>query len=245
MKRVPKELTNEEILKALENSDVELPQGMPEYRNDILAFLSFYGVTNGKEKIPCRLLYKIYREWSENPLTSKTFSEEIHQHIEFDKSYIYINLKSIDLSISAYKHLKSNSRNKTKSPAFRKHFDEFTSLHELKKGTKWIPSFVLYYLYDKWCYNSKKRPLLSEENFSRFLKLYFPIRKRARGTNYWYSVDKSIYNHITKEQVSIMIRTRKIYGKKRSKKTNEQEKENEIPQSGSNDESSDQNRGSE
>ena len=234
-KIVPKELTEEELLKALENQNEE--RSVIDHEDDILSFLSFYNITNGNEKVLKKLLFKIYREWSDNPLKNPSFSSRISLYLDNDDRGFFVNQSSINLSVSAYNYLSQGKRDKLKTPKYRKHFESFLSFYDLKKGKEWVPNYVLYYLYDKWTYKNKSKRALSEDNFGKFLTLHFErkrIRKKVDTQSYWYRVDPSIYNHITKDQVKEMIKTRKFHVKKRKKsrkKTTDQAQENQVPES--------------
>jgi hypothetical protein len=219
MKKVPRELELEELLKALESAPENVSETSTEYRNDLLAFLSFYNLQNGNEKVNKTLIKRMYREWSDDPIEGRLLDWELGKLLTqcpTDSRCYLVNEKAINLAASAYKYLLGRKHNKTKSPFYKKHFDRFLSSHGIKKGQVWMPAFVLFHLYDKWTYKNKSHRTMSQEYFMAFCNLYFE-RKRVKGTYYWYRVDESIYNHITKEQVSDMIETRKLYGKRRQR----------------------------
>jgi hypothetical protein len=214
MKKTPRELELEELLKALEGT-TDAPAASPtDYHNDVLAFLSHYNIQNGPEKVSKTLIKKIYNEWSENPISKDKLENELTKLLQSDARYYHLNQRSINLAASAYKYLSENKTiKKVKSPHYKKHFETYLNHYGIKRGKVWIPVFVLFHLYDKWIYGNKRNRGLTKDYFQQFCNLYFE-RKRVDMTYYWYGVDETIYNHITKEQVIDMINTRKLYGKK-------------------------------
>lgn len=213
MSRVPRELSEEELLKALEESQDDVGVKTIEYKNDVLSFFSFYNIQNGTDRVNKKLVFKIYREWSDQPLNSHMFMDAANLFLENDRYYFFINQDTISLTVSAYKSIQARKRDMTKSRNYQKHFRTFLDHHDIKTGLIWIPNFVLYYLYDKWTYHNKMKRPMAKSTFLKFLPVFLPKRKRSKEIAY-HAVGRGIYKHITKEQVSVMKRTRKVNVKK-------------------------------
>lgn len=216
MKKLARELDLETILEALNNKKDEEYKD-DEYHNDIVGFLHFYNIENGKQKVSKRLLYRLYKQWSDNPLESRQFNSQLGIFIESSNEFYLINQKSLDLAASAYRNLQKRHRDKTKQVKYKKHFENFLKFYNIKEGTQYVPWFVLYHLYDKWVYNNKTKNVLTEMFFAIFCDLYFP-RKRKTSTFYWYAVDPLIFDVISRETMQEMVDSRNAYVEKHKKR---------------------------
>lgn len=215
----PKDLELEELLKVLASSPepTTKEENASGYKNDILGFLHFFDIKEGTIPIRRQVLYRIYKEWSENPVKSPSFARQMGEFFPLtDTRYYYLNHSTVNLKGTSYKRFIGKRRDRTKSPKYREHFEKYLSVYNISAGKTWFPSFVLYYLYDKWTYEKNLNTHLSEEMFERFLVLYFKQKTTNRGTN-WFQINKDIYNVIPKDKVFDMIISRKTYGKKRHK----------------------------
>jgi hypothetical protein len=77
---------------------------------------------------------------------------------------------------------------------------------------------MLYYLYDKWTYEIKKKAPLSSLAFINMLGLYFKKRRTADRTE-WFGVDNNILQHLPPEkQQSIKQARQNKYDKKKGSK---------------------------
>ncbi len=191
------ELSNEELLKVLDDSEELLPE------NDVIKFISFYKIAPGKDLVMADLLYYIYSHWSKEKLPRKEFIKQLSFQVPHGPKGFLINEKAINFSKKALEIIKS--RDKTKSKNYKIHFEAFLNRHEfLKKPTGWLQDDFLYNLY-KTDYKG-----LSFRNFKKFLKLYFEQRNNYSETFSWYKMN------ITPE----ITKTRQIYeeNKKRIKK---------------------------
>lgn len=230
MSKLTRELNTEELLKALENKKEEVVE-QTEYSNDVLAFLHFFDIKNGNEKINKSLLRRVYTQWSDKPMGRHAFFIELANFLEPASDRCYsINHNSLDIAASGYRYLLENrKRNKTLSPKWKAHFESFMSYYSLDRGAVWVPGFVLFHLYDKWTYKNKATSTLTESYFQMFCGLYFK-KKRLKGTYLWYRVSQNILNgeFFSYDQMKAMIQTRDDHGKKTTGKKRKAKKETSV-----------------
>lgn len=222
LKALPTSLTEEELLKLLEEQNPELSQPVIENtNNDIIPFLSMNNITPGLFKINKRLLYAIYRNWSKAPISSFSFSLGTGIFLQSFRSggeYFLINQDPLVLAKASYS--KIGRIDKTKSPKWKSHFENFLNKYSIKSGSSWLESSILYYLYDKWCYSIKKKQQIGEKQFMNMCKLYFTKTKIDGSDAIWFGLHDSIEQAFEPGQIE---RLRKVHNEKRKqpkKKTN-------------------------
>jgi hypothetical protein len=99
---------------------------------------------------------------------------------------------------------------------FQKHFEQFLKEHNLKQGKAWVEGFILFYVYDKWCYETNKKTQLANSFFISFCKLYFKHKQNNDKAKLWFGVnDEFMMNHLTPEKIKTIQQARdKKYEKK-------------------------------
>jgi hypothetical protein len=216
MKKTPLEYSNEELKKALEQTDGE--QSTQEYETDVPSFLSFYKIKSGKDLVLKRVLYKLYTYFSQNPIESRKFTEQMNQYVISRQvgpyQYYVINQKALDLSKHAYDHIIEHTHDRVKIPAWKAHFDKYLERYKIKPGHYFIPSMALYNLYDKYVYETGKKLPLSYHQFIKFCKLYFDAERVTQDKVTYYGVDKSIKEFITEDEIRQLRKSRNLNGKK-------------------------------
>lgn len=181
MKKLPTEISSEELLEALEDSTTtEKPT-----EHSVLQFLAEFNIKPGQEKISGRTLYKLYFYHTDEPVSTLEFHLILTSYFEYekhnnDKGY-YVNRKAkvITERLGYYLALKKQIK-KTKNPHFRRHFENFIESHGLKRGTKNIPAQALFFFYDKWQYENKLKTRLPYRVFTEMIKLYFDTKRTAK-----------------------------------------------------------------
>jgi len=222
-RKLPHTATVEELLKVIEDQETPISEehdivNYPTLENDIVAFLSFYEIEPGNDPVPKTMLYKLYCLWSKEPITRKQFACEINKfvlvtHKGSQASYL-LNKSSLKLTQEAYSIINSHTRDYTKSPGWRKHFEEFLASTGIKKGDWFIENHILYNLYDEYSYNTKKKARIGPIQFIRFCNLYFPEKITANKEK-WYGVNRSLETVLTPERLATL---REQHGKKTNKK---------------------------
>lgn len=218
LKKLHNSFSEEELLELLE-SEKEKPEEKLEYKNDVLYFLSVYNIKEGDNRVPNRTIYELYKAWSNDPLNQRTFYRELAgllpRHPNSKATYYLINESAINLTAKAYKLLQEDKIDVTKSPRYRQNFELFLKETNLKPGNYKLESFILYKIYDNWHYSKKsKAKYLGKYNFIHMLKLYFKKSRIGSTKLAWFSVDKSILNHIDEQQLE---RIRTAYHEKQKK----------------------------
>lgn len=216
MKRTLTDYTIEELQKALEQN----PKGehsTQEYETDVPMFLSFYKIQPGKDPVNKRLLFKLYGYYSENPVTSTRFAEQLNLYIPFTKSgtqlLYHINRKALDISQEAYKFILKHSHDRIKVPAWKAHFDKFITHYKLKSGDYYLEGYILHNLYDKFTYETNKKYNLGYIQFLKFCELYFDKQRLTSDKVSYYGVDKSIREFITDDELKQLRESKNPNGK--------------------------------
>jgi hypothetical protein len=223
LKKLHNSFSEEELLNLLDQKETTEVKEDPklEYRNDIPLFLSAYNVLPGEHCVSKRVLLELYRAWSNKSVRPSTFYYHISKyliiHQKGPKHYYLINESAINISTKAYALVKENSIDKTKSPTYKKHFEQFLKDMNIVPGDYYVETFILFKVYDNWHYSKKmkKNPLGNTQLFNYF-KLYFTHRRKTDSQMQWFAVDRSILNNFTEQQLE-RIKTA-YYGKKRKNK---------------------------
>jgi hypothetical protein len=216
-KVLPSQLTDEEILALLEsNEEVEvINAGVFDYNNDIVPFLSFYNITPGDTKVSKKLVYKLYKTYSKEPLTQHNFTTQIGNYIEHDRDHFLVNIDQFAISQHIYEAEKT--RDKTKSLSYQKHFEWFLSNAGVETGVDWVEGFILFYIYKDFCKSRRVHPKFGYVNFHKFLKLHLPYKRIGENRSLWFRVNDHIANKYTEEEKNVIreARTKKEGGSKK------------------------------
>lgn len=195
LKSLPHKLSNEDLLKALEKEDSR--EVILEGRNDVLPFLSHYNIEPGDYKVAKRAIFDLYRKWSDEPVTKTVFAREFTKYIPYEHSnFHFINIKAIEIGYKTFQLIQDHKYDKRKNPKHRAHFEKFLSTFDIKKGDIWIEGFVLFYLYDKWTYETKKQHYIGRKYFNMFLQLYLPNKRIGSSKMKIFKVDKNVLQHL-------------------------------------------------
>lgn len=221
LKKLPNSLTTEELLELADKPNKEA-EVLETSKNDVLRFLTTYNIKPGKQTVKKRLLYDLYRKWSDDPLESKNFNLEVGKyllvHFKGIQAYYCINRKGFRLAMDIEELYLKHSKDKTKVIGYKKHFDSFLKHYELKPGKYYIETFVLYTLYDKWTYKNGANNPLGYNQFYNFCKLYFTKKRKTSNRVAWFGVNKSsIDKHLTKEELAYIRQGRQHYASKKDK----------------------------
>lgn len=160
-----------------------------EYNHDVLNFLLAFNLKPGKEKVAVRILYDLYKAWSKIPVTQKSFSQQLALFIPKQATVVKsssvllndcwkINKSNKLLRSTMYKLLqKVPSYDRRKLPKWQQHLKAYLKYQGLEKGDHWLEAYVIYHMYDKWCYMKRKKSQLGYHTFYAMLKDIFEHRK--------------------------------------------------------------------
>lgn len=205
MERKPiTQLTDEELLKDLDsapeinNCDLEMTA---PYKNDVIGFIHAYKIEDGPHRINKKTLYRLYRFWSENPISQNVFGLELGEVLIVKSNYYHINrdVLKVKLLINELR----TKRLSTKIPSYKKHFDTFMKKYYLEAGDFYVNGDGLYFLYDKWIWKTRIRNPITRRAFNEFLGMYFDKKQIFRGgkVHWYYGVTRDITNYLTRSQL--------------------------------------------
>lgn len=224
-------LTVDELLESLNNQ--EQSEQVLEYHNDVLPFLTHFSIISGAYPVLNSLIYKLYKAWSKNPVSQNVFSLTANQilfHIKRgSKSYYLINKPAIKIAESEFELVRGKKRKLDKSPLYRKHFENFINKHNLLKEEIYVESYVLYYIYDKWCYSINRKIPLGYDSFVMFCGLYFKNKRITNSNMKWFLVSKELYQYVTEEELKEVKEGWKTNHFYKAKSKKESKKRRKVP----------------
>lgn len=227
--KLPHQLSEEELLEQLQNEEKDSTTEIIDSQDDILSYLAAFNITSGTVKITSSVLYKLYKEWSKNPVERLAFGYRLAEILPKEKErYYLINQDSIFLNKELAKWRVIKKKNKVKSPKWHNHFKAFLNHYGLKKGPVYLEGDMIYWLYDKWEYNrGKKGHILNRVAFGSFCKLYLGEEKRTAYSR-MYGVSTEIYNHLSPETVLKFRTLKKEHWNETRKKISKRNKEKQL-----------------
>ena len=224
-KILPSQLTDEEILDLLSKEDQLWDEDVAQifdYNDDIVPFLSNYQITPGTTPVSKKLLYKLYKAYSKQPLDQLKFNIQLGNYIQHDRENFLVNIDQFAISRHIYDTQKT--RDKTKSLSFQKHFNWFIDEAKIEKGRVWVEGFILFYVYKDFCKSRRVIPKLGYVNFHKFLKLHFDYKRIKGNRSLWFKVDNNTATIFSEEECE-RIRQARTKEKRRSKEESEREPE--------------------
>lgn len=224
-KKQQDKLSTEDLINLLDHKETE---GEEEYTitDSILVFLTQNGIEPGKELISIHKLINLYRDWSGDKTTHlSTLSNKFHTYLpKIGRRHFGCQLKFVDIIKLLNKPFKKYRQSAQRrlavrpnvSPHYVKNFEDFIKDYTVKKGSTWIEWFILYYLYDKWAYDNKRKTRVTEYVFKEFCRLYFNIRITKEDNMFWIQIDEKDIKHLT-SQIASEIRGGYIWKNERKK----------------------------
>lgn len=208
---LPSSLTEEELIELLNSAEDHPKAEIMEYTNDVVPFLSNYSITPGDTRVSKKLIYSLYKTYSDNPVSQPEFTTKMGLYIQHNSLFFKINKDQFAISQHIYEETKK--REKTKSLTYQKHFKWFLDTAEVKSGTKWIEGFVLFYIYKTFCKGRRVHPKLGYTNFHKFLKLHFTNRRIKENRALWFKVDELTFSLLSEPEKEVLRDTRKKEGR--------------------------------
>jgi hypothetical protein len=221
---LPSQLTDEEILTLLEAEEKLWDEDIAkifDYNDDIVPFLSNYQITPGTTQVSKKLLYKLYKAYSKNPLDNLNFNVKAGTYLSHDRDHYLINIDQFAISKHIYETQKT--KDKTKSLSFQKHFGWFVEESKVQQGKVWLEGFILFYIYKDFCRQRRVNPKLGYTNFHKFLKLHFQYKRIKGNRSLWFKVDEQTANIFSEEERERIREARQKT--RRSKEESERESE--------------------
>lgn len=216
----PFKITNADLLKFL---DKDLEAEVSDTDVAIGNFLSIYNLSNGENLVSSTLLYDLYKLIDKKPISFNTFNKSLVNLIkskQVNSNRVYFLSKAAgDLKDKLFK---VNKKKQSNGFNFKRHFKAFITYYDLKSSNTWIEDYVLYYLYDTWCYINKAKYSLSLPVFRQFCNLTFKQSKITPNLVTYYGITDSIYNIL---DIPSLVQLREGWHKRHGKKQGKNKKE--------------------
>lgn len=219
-KKLPHTLTEDELLSQLKDEANQTT--IEAVDNDVLLFISTYNIQSGKDRVHKNILYRLYKNWSKEPVGVTKFGREIGLYLGSVGNWTYVNQNAIKLSKMAQEAFLKRKKVKTRSPHYKAQVERFMKECCISKGTFWLEAEILFDLYDEWCYSNNRSTQLTVQNLSALLKLY--LKYKALKTGKVFAVNKSITKHISNERIRNIRNSRKKRNAQKTKKAEDTEK---------------------
>ena len=188
LKKLPSKYSDTELLSLLDNKKDEVDNTVLEYKNDVLLFLTIFNITPGDNKVPLGVIKDLYKSWSKDPLRPQALSRELNKYLPNVNRYYMINKQALNISQEAYNLLLQKTYKITKSPTYRRHFENFLSRFKIIQGDYYMEHYVLYKLYEQWTYETCYKPL-SYKKFFKLCCLYFKHKRKTSNRMEWFAIN--------------------------------------------------------
>lgn len=219
MKKNINEVSIEDLLKALEGEDLSPSTMEYQFDNPVLSFIQAFNLVSGPHRVPARLLYRLYKVWSLDTQTKQNgFSMTMGQFVEKSgevKSFFHISTGVMELAKKIQDITKKRKKPRHSSKAWHIHFEKFLTDTSLEPGTIFIEADILFYVYNRWCDDTRKRNRLSYYSFCSICKMNFDYKNKQFSDLLWYGVNDKVKDLIKKEEVERWRSGRERNGKKR------------------------------
>lgn len=213
--------TLEELLAIVEDHKKESSiEAKYDFNDDVLNFLLSSNIKSGKESVQSQLIYKIYKNWSKNPLDKHLFTIRLKEYLKQGTlGSFYINKNAYILSSDFYKMLK---RQKAKSDVNSSIvFFEFLENKKIKRGDKYFRSYVLYEMFLEWIKSGGYKKIK--------YRLFLQIGKTA--LNHKITLKEVNYFGINQNlRETFLTEERELFLKKKYTKPNDKNKSNKKKQ---------------
>lgn len=219
---LPNDLSLEDLINTAE-SEEKAQESTIEYDDDIVSFLLAFDIRQGTHAVSVKLFYNLYKKWSKAPVKKAKFDREVAnfliRHQKGPNVFYLIDKDVFKVSEEIQKFILNGRIDKTKSKPYKKHFDNFLKKYELKAGTYYIESYILFFLYDRWAYSINKKNSLSSAQFFNFCKLYFPFKRNSESRVMWFGIQKEGLLRMADSATILEIRKgrQQRYGKAKQK----------------------------
>lgn len=235
-KKLVHELSVEDLLKSLENDEITSTEEDVIFtrQGPVLSFIQAFNILEGKYRVSDKVLYRLFKLWQKNsPIEIKTFNYQLANYIpcvQKVRKYYLVNQRVFDFCKKIEVYKEDRSWDHTKSLHWNKHFESFLNDNNLKPGPIFVEEDILYYVYNRWVDDTKRKSWLGEYTFNKICELNFECRTLAKDVSKWLGVNENIKKLITRKEVERWRSGKKkknfkedsdkeiLYPKKRSRK---------------------------
>jgi hypothetical protein len=217
MKKAIHEISIEELLKSLDGEDLSKEAIAFSYTNPILSFIQTFELKAGKELVSDKVLHTLFKFWYKNEyIDQRSFNHRLGTYIPShvsNRRYYHVNKNILELAQKTQELYLKRKRPRVKSKVWNTHFEKFLSDTGLEPGNVYVEMDILYYVYNRWCDDTRKKSHLAHESFSEICKLNFESKRICRNKISWVGVNEKIKDLITLEEVERWRQHRKTNGK--------------------------------
>lgn len=225
-KKLPNKISTEDLLSALESPESIDTKPVIEifnYRNDVPLFLDKYKIEAGPHKVSKRSIHRLYLQFSETKLDSRTFGVSITEFVDFDANNYLINKTKPEILALLTKKKSKPARYNIANVGTRKHIEEFLAENNIAEGNKWVENYILHYIYEKWVKENRKTSRFTESNFTSVMKLMLPSKKTTQHSS-WFKIDQSVVDKLTEDDIrTITLKRREKYAEYKKRKKSQKE----------------------
>lgn len=220
-KKLPHQISVEDLLASLETSDDT--QELVNFTNDVPYFLSKFKLEAGDNLIRPALLYKLYKIYSEEPVSQVRFSVTCRDFVPRDGDYFKLNISPIKL----IKLLNpTTNRNQISSASLKRRYEAFIESAKVTKGSRWVEGFMLYEVYRFNCIDNGIKSRIVYEQFIMISKLYFEHRRIGSSKGFWFKLDENTLDILPLEHQENIRNKRRMNDKERNKRSKASRKKN-------------------
>jgi hypothetical protein len=218
--RLPQELSLEELLKAASTEEPVKTSTSPkaQSRDPILHFLQAFDLKPGTNEVSWSILFQLYNAWKVGPsMPIASFKKRMSSYLGSYKNngrlayYLNKDLNYLAGDLQAERDGRSHYR--TKSRLWLNHIQKFFNSTQLTAGSVYVEADVLFYIYNRWCDQTRKKQRLSLRDFSTICTMDFDSKILANSSQVWFGLSANVKELITKEEVRNWRAGRKKYVK--------------------------------
>lgn len=189
-------LSDTEIANLLQESNSE-PSRAPKiaFKEDLYLFVYTFSLEPGENPVPAKILWQLYKEWSNKPVPIKKFFNFINSLLgnnqqASNNELIYINRGLANISKDLEDYLASKLKYKVKYDSQNKHFTNFLNKYIIEDGKDWVTTSYLFDLYRSWVTRIRKANTLGFEQFEEFCKHYFKFTETKPQTKVAINIER-------------------------------------------------------
>ena len=210
----------EELLKELEDKEESLEvDTLPEqhYLDEIIAFVNTLNLKPGTNVVRSASLYKLYKNFSEDPISQLSFTNRIHNYLPGEGGRVLINLEATVIGEHIFKG-KRGPRCHSLNKKYKRSIEDFLENCDVKPGKFYIETYILFEMYAEWVRLTQRPVIVPRHAVSQLLAVYLPSKKLDHHNtrlNYLGIERSQTYHYLTDEKI---VHLRKMHAEKNERK---------------------------
>lgn len=227
MKKKPThEISTEDLLNQLESEDTVIEEDI-EYVNDVSVFIRAFKISGGERKVHGNLLYRLYRKWSEKPLSNIEFHRTMSLYFDKNEQHTTYHLNYTGFEIRRFidRFMIPTARTGLGSKAAVQGINKFIEAYKIEDGNKWIRAKYVYILYGVFC-KENKTLALKHATFCQVMNTKFTNKIDNNSKVRYYKLNPNSFLSLP-EEVRMEIKRSRTIGDKNVKK--EDKKDDKVP----------------